>query len=730
MVPSRSASVVEHREKRNLDLAFGSVPSPQVQQLVDALLPLDLTGTLYVGYPILRIGDDQVVADALLTTRECGVVLIDLSTTWSAADDPERWLKAQQGRQDDLFRSLYNKFLAHRELSAGRGLAFEPTVVSFVPDASILPEAKDVALFVDSATIGDFIRSQTPLTPGLFKLINSAIQRTRTLKPRAKRENVVRNDSRGAILKRIEVEIANLDAWQKQGAIEYPEGPQRIRGLAGSGKTIVLALKAAYLHATHPDWNIAVTFQTRSLYQQFMDHIRRFCFETIEDEPNWKKLRVLHAWGSRSEPGMYSEIAAASDNPSRDWMSAKQLFPENPFEGACKELLDLVKKSNGKKFEMFDAVLIDEAQDFPPPFFQLVYKVASKEKRIIWAYDELQNLGQYAMLPPAALFGVDTDNRPLVELRNEPGRPQQDIVLPVCYRNTKWALTVAHALGFGIYRTEGLVQMFDDTGLWLDVGYEVTAGELGLDATVALGRRPECSPAYFDKLLKADDAVTAFQFATEQQQASWVAEQIRTDLTDEELQCRDILIVLPNAITAKSKSALYMKALDALGISSHLAGVTSSRDVLFIEDSVAITQIYRAKGNEAAVVCLVDAQYCLAGFELQKRRNTLFTAITRSKAWVRICGVGPSMTNLIGEINSVKDHEYKLDFKYPTRTEIQAMARIHRDLEPAERARVNKEIAAARNLFEQIDAGDLPVEALPEDLRILLERLARPNGEK
>ena len=53
--------------------------------------------------------------------------------------------------------------------------------------------------------------------------------------------------------------------------METVEGVQRIRGLAGSGKTIVLALKAANLHAYHPDWRIAVTFNSRSL----KDHFRR-----------------------------------------------------------------------------------------------------------------------------------------------------------------------------------------------------------------------------------------------------------------------------------------------------------------------------------------------------------------------------------------------------------------------------------------------------------------------
>lgn len=53
-------------------------------------------------------------------------------------------------------------------------------------------------------------------------------------------------DSRGARLKRVDESIANLDQHQSQAVIETVDGVQRIRGLAGSGKTIVLALKVAY----------------------------------------------------------------------------------------------------------------------------------------------------------------------------------------------------------------------------------------------------------------------------------------------------------------------------------------------------------------------------------------------------------------------------------------------------------------------------------------------------
>ncbi|MEI7100528.1 helicase, partial [Klebsiella pneumoniae] len=85
---------------------------------------------------------------------------------------------------------------------------------------------------------------------------------------------------------------------QNKAVIETVDGVQRIRGLAGSGKTIVLALKAAYLHTQYPDWRIAVTFHTRSLKGQFRRLINNFCIEQSGEEPDWTKIRIINAWGA------------------------------------------------------------------------------------------------------------------------------------------------------------------------------------------------------------------------------------------------------------------------------------------------------------------------------------------------------------------------------------------------------------------------------------------------
>ena len=50
--------------------------------------------------------------------------------------------------------------------------------------------------------------------------------------------------------------MANLDNQQSKVVIETVDGVRRIRGVAGSVKTIVIALKATYLHANIYSYNI------------------------------------------------------------------------------------------------------------------------------------------------------------------------------------------------------------------------------------------------------------------------------------------------------------------------------------------------------------------------------------------------------------------------------------------------------------------------------------------
>lgn len=703
--------------RRMLDIAFGEANGTQeAVELVRILRGANPTGTLYIGYPLLSALDGRLQIDALLTCEEFGVVAFDLS---GQGDRPDgEWSDSLEKLHNDMFVGLETKLKEHRELRSGRRLAFDIRTVTLAPRRPDTPVADEVTVVTPTDLLNTLEGGQC-LDRALLQHVNAAIQTTSTMKPRKKRSNVARTESRGAVMKIIESQIANLDRWQKTAAIEYPDGPQRIRGLAGSGKTIVLAQKAALLHARHPDWQIVVTFNTRSLYQQFQALIRRFHFELTRDDPDWSKLRVMHAWGSAAMTGVYAEIARANGRAVRDFTYAKEKFGSGQaFRGICKELLQEVPVENG--VQLFDLMLIDEAQDLPQEFFQLVYGAVKAPKRIVWAYDELQNLGEYSMPSAEIIFGTDSAGRPRVKLQDRRDQPRQDIILPVCYRNTPWALTVAHGLGFGVYRPEGVVQMFDDVGLWREIGYEVVDGALEHGRSVVLRRRGDASPTFFDQLLKPDDAVSVRLFDSAVDECEWVAQEIKRNLDEDELEPDDILIIVADPLAVKSRGAAMMRALQKAEVGAHIAGVTSSRDVMFLDDSVAITSIYRAKGNEAPMVYLIGAETCFGGWDLSRKRNIFFTAITRSRAWVRVCGVGPMMQGLQTEIAAVRENGFQLRFKYPTEEAIRTMKRIHRDRSNEEVAAINRDVEGAERLLSMIENGEIALDALPEKIRAAL----------
>ena len=700
-----------------LETVIGDRRNPAAaQSLLDVLTALDLHGTLYIGYPILASLDEPIVIDALLTCLEHGVVVFDFA---DLPIDPA----SVRPRHDELFLALEQQLKRVRELVVNRQLSVQVTPLSFIPGETLEQHGED--LVATPGSLPEMLGTLKRISPDQLQLINAAIQRVATIRPATRRNSVTRPDSLGAKLRHIERQIANLDQWQKVAAIETPEGPQRIRGLAGSGKTVVLALKAAYLHALHPDWKIALTFQTRSLYQQFKDLVRRFSFEHLNDEPNWAQLQILHSWGSRRFPGFYSTLAEASGQPVRDFLYAKSLFgAERAFEGICDELLaNLTGSGLGP---LYDAVLIDEAQDFPASYFQLAFLATREPRRIIWAYDELQNLSQYSMAPPSELFGTDTQGRPnvpdFVEARAEPRR---DLILPVCYRNTPWALTTAHAVGFGVYRSRGLIQFFNEPELWQAVGYQVRDGELRPGSFVSLERREDASPSYFRELLSPEEAITWDIVDDAAQQATIVASLIQNNLENDELQPSDILVIFANPLRVQKDAVALMAALNERGIESHLAGITSSVDQLFVENSVAISGIYRAKGNEAAMVYVLNSEYCYEGLGLIRRRNILFTAMTRSRAWVRIFGCGIGMRHLAEEMDNVRQHGYRLEFQIPTGAELEHLRRIHRDRTQSEEERVKKAQSGLEELVTMVEAGTLERENIPAELLEKLETLLR-----
>ena len=557
----------------------------------------------------------------------------------------------------------------------------------------------------------------------VYKSALSALQRVSTIRKSTTKRKVADEKSRGAKLKLLEESIATLDSRQNKAVIETVEGVQRIRGLAGSGKTIVLALKAAYLHAQHPEWRIAVTFNTRSLKGLFYHFINLFSIGQTGEAPNWEDLRIVNAWGASGgdeQVGIYYEFCRAHDIDYLDFRSARQKFRSGAeFSEACKQAISQVREDK----QLYDVILVDEAQDLPEEFLRLCYRLLKSPYRLVYAYDELQNLSGQSLAEPEEIFGREAKGHRWAQSNNTSnGGPNRDIILEKCYRNSGPVLTMAHAIGFGVYREPrkqektGLVQMFDHPQLWEKIGYQCTAGELMEGSSVTLCRSEKTSPKFLEE--HSQDLIEFQEFDTPGEQAEWLTSAINENLKNDELRHGDIIVINPDPLTTRKQTGPIRSRLWDMGIASHLAGVDTDPDVFFQSNgqSVTFSGVHRAKGNEAGMVYIINAQdCCYSAWNLASIRNRFFTAVTRSKAWVRVLGVGSGMKELIKEYEKLKDKNFELRFIYPTGEQRNQLRIIHRDMTGKERSTLQQQKKHIANLIRAFEAGKVHREDLDEE---------------
>ena len=689
-----------------------------------------LDGFLYIGYPVIGTSEGPFPIDAIFVSAKTGIIVFNLVEGLDLGDYKEA--------QDDSANKLESKLRSNKLLMKGRTLQVKITPVTFAPtQENVAQYCDDDYQVCNESNLLDFVTNVTWQEPDYYNQLLSIIQAISTIRKGRKRREPQKADSRGAILQKLEDSIANLDNLQGKAIIETVDGVQRIRGLAGSGKTIVLALKAAYLHAQHPSWKIAVSFHTRSLKAQFKRLINTFVIEQTNEEPDWENIEILHSWGSPgggNNNGLFYTFCKNNEVEYLDFRSARAKYNANKeFEGVCKQAL--AEAENVK--QIYDVLLIDEAQDFPPAFLKMCYEMLKPEKRLVYAYDELQNLSSQSLPPPDEIFGLDEQGKPLVTFaETQPNQPKQDVILEKCYRNSRPLLVTAHALGFGIYRippkgtSTGLVQMFDHNELWKEVGYDVTDGHLEEGKHVVLKRTERSSPKFLEDHSPIDDLIQFHVFDTVEEQASWIADSIEQNLTIDELRADDIVVINPDPLKTRKAVGPARKILFERNINTHLAGVDTSPDVFFDAEhnSIAFTGIYRAKGNEAGMVYIMNAQDCHSSFgSMAKVRNQLFTAITRSKAWVRVLGVGPHMNELKAEFEMTKKNNFQLEFQYPTEDERKHLNIVNRDMTAAEKSAVKKKQENLSQLIEDLESGavfaeDLGVEQLEKLRKILASK--------
>lgn len=469
-------------------------------------------------------------------------------------------------------------------------------------------------------------------------------------------EEPAKNISEAIVLNNKRISLFDYD--QMEASLTITEKSERIRGLAGSGKTVLLAMKAAKLHKRFPDKKIAFVFYTKSLYNQAITLIRKYYNQIADDEPNWDNLLVLHSWGGQTVGnGFYYSVCKSCG-------VVPKTLKQGTLADHCKELLELDSIK-----EIYDFILIDEAQDFPLEFFLLVQRVAKTPKKVVIAYDELQTTNDIVIPEFEELFG-ETEGVPNIMLE-----PQHDYILKKSYRNTREVLITAFSFGFGFYND--ITQIIQDNTTWEALGFE-TSSILQPGNEVVVRRPSENSPNSITTIYPDIDPVQHFIMENEEAVALDVSRKINDLIINDKVRPSDILVI-DIKMNKSNMLNLIQASLMEHSIESHVPGVVTDAREFFYEGKVTLSTPRNAKGNEVPIVFVVGCEDIYSKQDMAKKRqarNFMFISITRSKGWVYLYASGRVKTAFQKEIKDIQKNYPSMVFDYPSEEVINSLAKI------------------------------------------------------
>ncbi|MCG2672506.1 hypothetical protein ACFPFP_36865 [Bradyrhizobium sp. GCM10023182] len=101
----------QDQDQKFVDIVFGENSNTiAARSLQDALRKLDISGTLYLGYPVLSTADAKVFVDALLVSRSHGLIAFDLSSHVEPHPSDEQIADITE-RQNQICLLIFRKVL-------------------------------------------------------------------------------------------------------------------------------------------------------------------------------------------------------------------------------------------------------------------------------------------------------------------------------------------------------------------------------------------------------------------------------------------------------------------------------------------------------------------------------------------------------------------------------------------------------------------------------------------
>jgi hypothetical protein len=218
--------------------------------------------------------------------------------------------------------------------------------------------------------------------------------------------------------------LAVMDLQQEQLARSLGDGHRILRGVAGSGKTLILAFRAQYL---------ARTATRPILVLCFGNGIAGRLENAMQDRGVEDRVQVstFHAWCWR--------MARTYDIPFPADVNAHD--HADRYRVITRVIADAVERGHIPSGQ-YDAVLIDEAHDFEEDWLRLAARMVNPDtKSLMIAYDDMQAIYKGRARPVWSQLGIEAKGR--------------TTVLKINYRNTVQILRFARRFAADIIGEPG-----------------------------------------------------------------------------------------------------------------------------------------------------------------------------------------------------------------------------------------------------------------------------------
>lgn len=188
----------------------------------------------------------------------------------------------------------------------------------------------------------------------------------------------------------IEKNIKVLDYEQERFAKQLINGPYVLRGVPGSGKTVILLARALFVAKMHPDWKIGIFCYTNALTHDLINILnsRKEELETEGVSIDNIAVSTIHKKMTEIVP---EEIIKKYKPEEKDYPD-KQSYEKDREFYFYEQLPSLANKYVQAEY---DAIFIDEYQDYLTNWMNFAVALCKKhneKQNIFLAGDELQEI--------------------------------------------------------------------------------------------------------------------------------------------------------------------------------------------------------------------------------------------------------------------------------------------------------------------------------------------------